>query len=138
MVIAIDPSEQFEYVLLADRALPDESPHKTVWTLRPLSRKEMLAIEDRTGLQRNGEIRLNLGKIKEDTLRAGLVGVRNFRDRAGREIDVEFENAKISILGCLRKPVTEAFLDRIPADAATELAEAIQTGNRLTLEEGKG
>lgn len=138
MVIAIDPGEEFEFVLLADRALPENDINRTVWKLRPLTRKEMTVLEDRTEMQRGGGFRLNLGTIKEETVRAGLIGCSNFRDARGAEIPFEQSDKMISVLGRNCRPPADRFLDRIPAAALMELADAIQEGAKITVEEGKG
>lgn len=138
MVIAIDPGEEFDYVLLADRVLPEDDPNRTVWKLRPLTRKEITLLEDRTEMQRGGGFRLNLGTIKEDTVRAGLIGCRNFRDARGTEIHFEQADKTLNVLGRNCRPPADRFLDRIPAAALMELADAIQEGAKVTVEEGKG
>lgn len=134
-MIAIDPTERHEHVLLTDRRLPDDSPNKTVWILRSLTRKERSALED-LGRTADGSIRI--GSLVTQTVRAGLVGWSNFRDGRNQEIEFAAKSTPELVLGRVATPITDGLLDRIPDEVLTELANEIQILSTVSAAEGKG
>lgn len=137
MVIAIDPKEEFDYVLKADRELPEEQ--QTVFKLRPLSHTQRTKLQDMEYRWERGTdvISMPQGSMSHQILQCGLAGWTNLRDAEGNEI--EFRTGKVvNVLGKNVSPVADACLDRLhPADLQ-ELAQAIGEVQRVTVEEGKG
>lgn len=138
MVIAIDPAEEFEYVLVRDRASPPEE--QTVFVLRHLSYDARTAIanmsshvDPTTNLTRGA-----MGSVMHETLRAGLKGWRNLRDRKGAQVQFVTEGREIRVLSMSVDPPKKETLARLhPVDAA-ELANEITEIARVSLDEGKG
>lgn len=134
-MIAINLHEQHEYVLLRDRHLPVESPHRTVWCLRSLTRKERTALEN---LGRTADGSMRIGSLVTQSVRAGLVGWRNLCDAQLRPIEFRSQPTPEIVLDRLATPVADALLDRIPDDVLAELANEIQALTAVTVPEGKG
>lgn len=124
-------TEPVEYVLRIDRKLPPE--RQTVFLLQPLTAAEDFALQNRISKQQAAGA-IEVGGLRQDLLRRGLVGVRNFRDVHGGEIPFETDKSRM-IAG--RASVSDAFLDRLASSDRTELAEAIQEGARVTEDEAK-
>lgn len=119
MVIAIDPTSTFEYVLRCDRQL--EESDQTVWTLRGLKHKERAEVEDAIAQSDgDGNLSLRVGSQRTRILLAGIVAVANFKDANGREVTVPKG-------GC-----SSAFLDHLDDAWATELANAITNRGRIS------
>lgn len=134
-MIAISMTEQHEFVLLRDRRLPAESPSRTVWLLRSLTRKERTALEN-LGRTVDGSIRV--GSLITEAVRAGLVGWRNLVDAAGQPVEFRAQPTPEIVLDRVAQPVANALLDRIPDEVLTELANEIQTLTTISVHEGKG
>jgi hypothetical protein len=138
MVIAIDPREEFEFVASCDRHLPEDDPNRTVWLLRPLSRRERNLLQDYARQDSaTGEVNPRAGSVMEDTIRAGLTGWRNLRKPDGTEI-VCSKSKKLNVLGKTRPVVDDELLDKIPPPVLLELACEIQDSSNLTVAEGNG
>lgn len=123
MPIALNPRQEFEYVLECDRQLPVEQ--QTVFVLRGLTVSEQADLEDRLAVLRGGDIAMQSGTQKVTILRLGLVGWRNFR--TADETEVLFEAVK----GHPRH-VTDGCLDRLDPEWRTELCNAITERGRLS------
>ena len=121
MAIAIDPREVFEYVLEADRELPEDE--QTVWLLKPMSYKEERALKRRLS---SGKA-VDLVDATEDILRDNLRGwkVGTFRKADGTEIAPDVVDGK----------ATEETLGMIDHSWRTELANAITSRGRLTVKD---
>lgn len=126
MVIAIDPSKTFDYVLLCDRANPPEE--QTVFQLRVLSARELAEIEDGAiRSDREGKLEYLSGSQTIRILNYGLRGWRNFRDAAGNEVPFRENNGK---------PRGENW-DCLLPEWRRELANAITEQNRISETERK-
>jgi hypothetical protein len=122
MPIALNPRQEFDYVLECDRTLPPEQ--QTVFRLRSLTVGEQADLEDSLAVRRGEDLGINVGSQKLRILRLGLVGWSNFRDAAGAEVPFE------AIKGHPRH-VTDVCLDRLDSEWRTELANAITERGRL-------
>lgn len=124
MVIAINPKATFEYVLEADRELPEVD--QTVWILRHLTLGERADVEDRIAVgDKEGRTSYRVGSSKLETLRRALCGVRNFRDEDGREVPFEMKG----------EYAHDKFLDRIADEWATELSNEIDRRSSVSKED---
>jgi len=123
VAIAVKPKKTFDYILKDDRKAPSES--QTVWKLRGLSISEQTDVQDslRTEIESSGETTYKTGTLLLKTLRAGLVGVENFRDEEGAI--VKFETDTLGM-------VTYDFLDRLAPAWRVELVNAIASGGLLS------
>lgn len=131
MPIALNPKEPFEYVLRCDRNLPEEQ--RTVFLLLPLTVAEDFSLQNRISRQASS-VGVAVGDMRRELLQRGLVGVRNFRAPDGSDVPFDTDASK-SFGG--RHVVSDAFLDRLSSLDRTELAEAIQTHNRVSEDERK-
>ncbi len=138
MVIAIDPGEQFEYTLQRDRSLPEEE--RTVFLLRPLSYEQRVKLTNLISSMEadTGVVRGTIGDVMDSTLRAGLVGWRNLRDRKGVEVEFAREGRQLSVLGQNIDPPKRSTLARLHPHDQQELSNAITEVQRVTIAEGKG
>jgi hypothetical protein len=141
MVIAIDPLEEFEYVLEEERKEPRDT--QTIWKLVTLDIRQRARLEDEQAVgtldsesARVDAVKLNAGNMNYLALRAGLRGVENFPDRNGGVVEFKADKM-LNILGKQMRPATDDFLSRIPKDAADEIADAIRENLRMSPEEGK-
>jgi hypothetical protein len=126
MARSIDPKATFEFVLPGDQALPDDDPLRTVWTLRTLSARERATIQDMAAFMRDNELGVRTGTLTLETLRHGLVDVRNFVDGEGNPIRVERVRGRSGT-----ELVSDGFIGRIhPRDQAT-LTNAITEAGHL-------
>lgn len=121
MAIAVKPKKQFEYVLLEDRQLPEAE--QTTWMLRALTVGEQAELQDSLRTERldTGETSWKTGTLLLKTLRAGLVGVKGFREEGGVEVSFEKVNGVVS----------DTFLDRLAPAWRNELSNAIVSAGRL-------
>lgn len=137
-MIAIDPNEEFDYVLREDRELENDDPNRIVWKLRPITRRERNKLDNMAHVSAAGTANPLLGDRVESVLRAGIVGCDpEPRDRHGATIPFRKSAKLLNVLGRQCSPVSDEFLDRIPQAALRELADAIEAGARLTDDEGK-
>lgn len=121
MVIAINPKATFEYVLEADRELPQDQ--QTVWILGYLTLGERAEIEDGIAFgDAEGRTNYRVGSTKLETLRRALRDVRNFVDESGREVPLETQG----------QYVHPRFLDRLADAWATELSNEVDRRSRVT------
>jgi len=124
MPIAIDPEKRIEYVLRCERDA--ESP--TIFELKALTVRDMTAIRDvRMTVSRDGVTTFRQGSEELVTLKAGLVGWRNFKDAAGKDVVFTREGGKAS----------DETLSRLAPEWRTELSDEIQAINTLTADEKK-
>lgn len=143
MTIAIDPLEEFDFVTEDDRKLPPEQ--QTTWRIVGLDIRQRSRLEDETATGKLDADRetvdsfsFNAGNINYLSLRAGLRGCTNFRDRDGNEVSFGVEKGTLNVLGKqVRGVPTDEFLSRIPPNEAKEIAEAVRENLRLTPDEGK-
>ena len=134
MVIALTPGHEWDYICKCDRELPEEE--QTVWRLRTLTEEQYRQLVDKltTTDQESGELRFNLGSHIYRAVRYGLVGVKNFRDENGKEIE---------LVTTQRGPkpehavVRDEFIAKIPPQVRHELADAIVERNKLAHSEAK-
>ena len=137
MAIAVQPNREFEYQLRADRK-EDGSINRegTIWKIRALRSKDRAKIED--GLAsatvddsgRSARMDVKSGSVGLAYLKAGLVGVENFYDSAGNEVEFKAENDDKR--HPTRRVASDDFLDCIHEDDQAELARAIKDANRLS------
>lgn len=127
MPIALDPRQEFDYVLQCDRALPVDQ--QTVFVLRGLTVAEEARIEDSLAVLADGGVSMRSGEQKLQILRMGLRGWRNFRRADGTEVPFQKVNGHPG-------HVTDASLDFLAPEWRTELANAITERGKLTPAEG--
>lgn len=147
MATAINPRQQFRYVLEDDREL--EQREQTVWLLKPLTHAQRKALDN---MAFNYDRERSLmgtpqGDMSDATIKCGLVGWENFRappdevQRAAGELGelIEFEPSQktLNILNTQLRPLSDRCLDRIHPNHLTELVNAIQNVNTLSVDEGK-
>ncbi len=132
MAVARSSRETFDYVLLEDRALPVE--RQSVFLLRRLSTRLMLALENLTSVATNGRSAdPRLGDRYVVLLRAGIAGWRNFCDVDGKPIEFKAHAGARMVAGIeVENPAEVACLEWLSAEQAKELAEAVQAGNTVT------
>lgn len=135
MARAIDPREPFPYVLEEDRALPEDSPERTVWMLRALTSRESAMVEDGVAETREEEgggelVRFRQGSTRQAILRLGLQGWKNFI--GGDGTPVEFRGRKVGTTSGPRIEATDEDIDRIDTAHRTELANAITRAGRMS------
>lgn len=125
-MIARDPRTTWDYVLVADRALPKEE--RTVFHIRHLTAAEEHEALDTVHVDSAGGDLLirNTGSRALAILRAGLAGWTNLRDAAGGQ--VSFEGAKSG-------RATEADLMRLTLGQRMELARAIESETQVSEDE---
>lgn len=137
MAVAINPREQLEYVLLADRELGNEL--QTVFLLRPLTNIQRKLVEDQSlTMDAHGAVKPRVGSVKIEALRAALAGWRNFHDAAGVAVPFETEQKKLSILGSMVDPPTVGTINRLNPRDLEEIVDAIMGNAHPTIVEGKG
>ena len=135
MVRAILSSE-FDYVLQRERKLPKEE--QTVFHLRKLSARERFKLEDETGsMDQRGSFTAHVGWVTEQSLLAGLLGWTNMKGEKPGDPDVEFKKSSkmLNVLSRDTYPPAPEMLDLLHPNDATELANAIQAGASLSVEE---
>lgn len=134
-MIALSPAEEWDYQLRADRKRtpdPDEpgkfresiDETKPVFRLGSLTPQEEAFIENETVALIDGSQRVQIGTIKLETLRRGLRGWRNMRDRDGNEVPFKSN-------GSPNRPSEES-IGAIPLRLRAELANAITERNTMT------
>ena len=128
MARALTPNQTFEHVLAEDRDLKPDDPDRTVWILRTLSAGEEAEIQDSAAaVESDGAaISVRTGSITLETLRRGLVGVRNFRDEKGAQVVPSFT------VNGRKRVVDDTFISAIRPEHRRELANAISAGGRVT------
>lgn len=148
MPIALTPGETWDYQLSRDRVSVEEAeasggtlragsihPQRTVFRLGRLTARQHARAEDAraaAGIDGEGNVS-RLFHMREtvdcDTIVYGLRGWERFADRDGREIPWPS--------GGGRPPkMAESGLEYLDPADTQELAEAIRTGNRVTVIEG--
>lgn len=141
MVIAIDNTEQFEYVLKEDR----KSERPTVFLLAVLDGVTLGRIEDgNLSISRKvggrpedkASISVPVNGYQRDVVRFGLRGWRDFQDRKGQEIP--FETVSTGLFGMApQQLIAPQLLGKFKKAWIGEIAEALIEGNKLTEEEEK-
>ena len=135
MPIALDPKEPFDYVLVAERDLPEED--RTVFHLRGLT------IEEETNLN-NGmlssqmggdEVNWNTGDYQLSTLKRGVLGWENFMDKRGEPVPFRTMDPGKATSRKMAG-VTNECLNTISSTDRTELANAITSRGKVTEDEG--
>jgi len=123
----LNPKETFDYVLKADRDLPDGHPYKTVFYLRPLTIDE----EERVGNQLFGgqmgstNLELRSGSHARSILDAGLQGWSNFNTVA--------DDSNEDWTTWVKTPVTFERTRATNGKVKTELLDMIESGDRTEL-----
>jgi hypothetical protein len=137
MAVARSSRETFEYVLLEDRGLPAD--RQTVFSLRRLPTRVLLALENLTSVATNGRSAdVRLGDRFVVLLRAGVAGWRNFADADGKPIEFRSVAGPRLVYGIeIENPADVACLEFLSAEQAKELAEAVQDGNTATRDDVK-
>ena len=128
MVQALDPRDTIEIVLKDDAELPEEE--QTVWLFKPLTLAAETAIADEASDLEGNKIRVKNGSVELWTLRAGLIGVRNWKDSAGNPVELEMVPGTGFLGG--KKMVSDRSLGRISLRHRHELVDSFQNRNRLT------
>jgi len=125
MVVARSSREVFDYVPRSDRNLP--SAQKTTFHLRRFP----------THLAMRARALADSDDLVELVLRAGIAGWSNFQNLAGEQIVAKHQK-RVKISGhTLDEALDKDLLEWFDQDLATELLEAIRTGNALTDEDVK-
>jgi hypothetical protein len=133
MAVARTKREPVDYVLLADRELPQEE--RTVWKLRPLSAVERADIDDHMGSidPETGTFVAHTGTMILKALVVGLVGVDNLLDEDGGVVEFsDYPKPKRTGKGISSVKTNWPFLDLLDADIRRELAGEIMQGSFLT------
>jgi len=138
MTIAIDPKATFEWIDEPDLKLAEDDPNRTVWECRVLTPTEEGQVQNLVSITGMGEgeesSTRGYGDIPRKTIRLGLVGVRNFRDKNGEEIDIGpfIQRPKIG------SPfVKEIFLGMIPSKTRGRMCNAITEHGSMDEDEEK-
>jgi hypothetical protein len=130
MVIAIDPGFEYPYIPKCDKDLPEGE--QTTFSLKVLDAKVYARITNSSTLNPNTrEVRVRGGTVLLDTLREGLVGWNNFKDRDGNPIDFKFNK-----VGKGQRASDES-ISRIPPKIRSELSDQITEMSDLNKEEAK-
>jgi len=79
--------------------------------------------------------KINFAKRDIETVRFGLKGWQNFKDKDGNERP--FKTQKINKGGRVYEVCTDSTIRQIPLEVIRELAEAIRSANSLSEEEAK-
>jgi hypothetical protein len=129
-MIALDPRQTRNYILEADRELPEDQ--QTIFKLKDLDEGTLIRLMDSIEVTRgdNGEARISSGGMGTRVytiVQAGLVGWRNLRDGAGNSIP--FHKNEVT------NKIDDDLLARLPWTAKMELANAIEAGAKLTEEQ---
>ena len=122
-MIALSPRDKIEYTLREDRG--GKSP--TVFTLRPLTKQQVIEIEDIMSAREAGK-GMPFGSYTFAVLKAGLAGWRNMKDAKGE--DVMFTTDGMG-------QVDDDLLLRFTIAQRGELADAIFGMANLTDEDAK-
>lgn len=132
MVIAITPQARREYVLKAERDLPEEA--RTVFLFRTVPFNLRLEL----GLRGDQVTRDPEAQTRTMTqaLRFCLVGWRNFKDAGGA--DVPFRTEQADLAGQFYLVPTSETLDRLPDQDRVELCEAAMAGLYLEKDDVRG
>jgi hypothetical protein len=128
MITAVDPKASWEYIAKEDR----ESDDPTIWILRGMTAREVQKIEDQ-GVSfddKSRKIGVLIGTKGLLYLRRGLMGVQNFRDASGNEIEFKAER-----VGLHAGTASDDFLDLIPVGIRNELIEEIQGKSKIGSDE---
>jgi hypothetical protein len=131
MPVARSTTETFTYVTLADRQLPAE--RQTTFSLRRLSTKLMLSLNN----LREGDAAA-IGSWMTVALRAGLAGWTNLCDPDGAPVEFSMDPRPAVVCGIeLTRSASEASVNRLAVEDATEISIAIMRGNSLTADDAK-
>ena len=131
MPIARSTKETFDFVVTNDRALP--KAQQTTFHLRRLPTVIMLRLRD----LREGEDAA-IGSWMTVALRAGIAGWTNFLDADGAQVPFALDAAPATVCGIgLPVSASEAAVNRLGVEDATEIALAIMRGNELTTDDVK-
>jgi hypothetical protein len=130
MVIARSTRERIPYVLRDERDLPPEQ--QTTFLLAALPNHAMLSILQ---MMQHGQSKAWI----EVALTAGLRGWENFNDADGNATPFRREDNQTRTLHGveIKGPVSRGTLEVLPAGILLELAEAIVSANKLTVEDAK-
>lgn len=118
----------FIYVPRAFRE-PDSQIPKSMWTIYTLRAKsgiEIADVEDKAGYYEDGRLHLESGRTRLETLRIGIVSVKNFHMEDGTAVEYK-EGENIDTL-----------LAKMPIRLQVELQNAINERKTLTKEELSG
>lgn len=150
--LAFDARAEFEYIPLACRGDDFPAELRTVWTLRSKTGIEMAKAEDNIGhveIQEDGnrdktKFVAHSGSQRIDTLRAGIVQVRNLWCDNGERIEWKRDGIN-STRGTLYKNGkpgktvdVNVLIEKIRPTYQTELQEAIQERSVVSEEEVLG
>lgn len=129
-MIALDPRATRNYILEADRSLPDEQ--QTIFQIQDLDEGTLVRLMDSIEVSRgdDGEAKISTGGMGTRVytiIQAGLVGWRNLKDSSGKAI--AFHKNEVT------NKIDDGLLARLPWGAKMELANAIEAGARLTEEQ---
>jgi hypothetical protein len=94
MAIIHDPNAPYQFVIPADRDLPEDHPNRTIFELRHLTGREQTVVGDRVaaiGASLNGS-----ATLLSDVGRLACVGWSRLSDPAG---DVPFRSRQGTVLG---------------------------------------
>ncbi len=131
---AVDPSAVWEYVSPHD---PDPE-HPTIWKLGAIDAFTWARVQDLAarGALSGGDpsdgagLSLAVGTSQLEMVRHGLKGVINFHG-------AEFATGQVRRAGRTYEIVADSFLGKIPGALIDELAERIETLNRLGEDQAK-
>lgn len=131
MPIALDPKATFDYVLLADRDLPEDHPHRTTFRLRGLTLHEQARVDNMFVAASTGgdSFQITAGSQTLETLFCGLRGWDRFPDEEGNLVVFKLTKAN-------PQHVEDELLDKLLPRDRQELADVIRKGSRVTVPEG--
>lgn len=125
MVVARSSREVFDFIPLSDRDLP--AAQQTVFHLRRFPTH--IAIRARSLRESDDLVEL--------VLRAGIAGWSNFLDKDGKPVECKHQK-NVKIAGhTIEEALEKDLLEWLNQDLATELLDAIRTGNTLSDDDAK-
>lgn len=131
--------ETYEYVLKADRELPEDDPGRPVFRLRHLTPGENAKLQDNymegKSFKEGGGTAFKSGTHLIKTLQMGLVGWRNLNDANGTEVPFPGKDGKDR--NALSDREITALLGPLQQDVRRELVEVIVEDNNLSEEQAK-
>lgn len=139
---ALDPQALQDFVLPADRDLPDGHPYKTVFHLRGLTidEEEQVANSLFGGTMGSTDLNVKSGSYQRVIINKGLDSWSNFNDVADDSnedwtqwevVPVEFKQTRAT-----NGKIPSKLLDRLSSEDRTEIANAISGRGKVTAEEG--